>query len=175
MISASGDPGSTLWSYSQRAPSGIDIRIDSIRPPVLSPATPECWLPSVSPSHKSRLTPSHVSGILKPIDSKPLRSRLRDQSYRDAGLYTGYRPASPHLAFLLVARCGARHTAIQADLAIAMARLDGDPSMQGCMHACSAPRPGTNRSRTGYPIPYSRTAQAESPSGANRLRECAAR
>lgn len=100
MISASGDPGSTLWSYSQRAPSGIDIRIDSIRPPVLSPATPECWLPSVSPSHKSRATPSHVSSILKPIDSKPLRSRLRDQSYRDAGLYTGYRPASPHPCIL---------------------------------------------------------------------------
>merc|ERR1719217_1920178 len=39
MISASGVPSSTWWLYSHRAVSGRDIRMLSIRPPVLSPKT----------------------------------------------------------------------------------------------------------------------------------------
>lgn len=60
------------------------------------------------------------------------------------------------LASLLVARCGARHAAIQADLALTMARLDGDPSKQGCI-ACMAVQdhglePTAQALAIGYPI-----------------------
>ena len=39
MISASGVPSSTWWLYSHRAVSGSDIRMLSMRPPVLRPKT----------------------------------------------------------------------------------------------------------------------------------------
>ena len=35
--SASREPGAGFWSYSQRAVSGSDMRMDSMRPPVLRP------------------------------------------------------------------------------------------------------------------------------------------
>ncbi len=35
--SASGEPGAGLWSYCHDAVKGMDMRMDSMRPPVLSP------------------------------------------------------------------------------------------------------------------------------------------
>ena len=66
--SASFDPSAGDWLYSQRAVSGRDIRIDSIRPPVFRPNTVPCGKRSeitprpcgdrFGPDHKSSL---HVS------------------------------------------------------------------------------------------------------------------
>ena len=53
--SASSDPSAGDWLYSQRAVSGRDIRIDSIRPPVFRPNTVPC-------EERAAITPGSCGG-----------------------------------------------------------------------------------------------------------------